>query len=363
MIITCNKCSTSFSLDDLLVKEEGSKVRCSVCKNIFTVFPGPGEAKQEPQALSGLTLESDGDDAFDASDDFGIHDNDLVLEEPSIIDEDVGDDDADDFSFEDDEFKFDDHKDPQGPEPDDESLEFEDDDIEFETEPDEDSDGIEFELMDDEPGSIDFEGDEPGLEMETQIPDMDSRTEDQSPEDVAFEDESSTEEGEFELEFDVEDDAEIEGFEDEPEEPALEMEMETEAEEAGLSLDYAGLKDEEGKDDEHTLMAPEDDFSGYDAVLEQKTEPEDEILVEEETIGVEDIPEREEIAVVEPQRPASTEPARAGRRKKKPLVGAPVLVLMLIALLVVGAYIASVMTGYNIPYLSDLKIPIVEQYL
>jgi hypothetical protein len=51
------------------------------------------------------------------------------------------------------------------------------------------------------------------------------------------------------------------------------------------------------------------------------------------------------------------------RRKRKPLVGAPVLVLLLIALLVIGAYIASIMTGYKIPYLSDIKIPFIEQYL
>ncbi|PIE70561.1 MAG: hypothetical protein CSA22_07405 [Deltaproteobacteria bacterium] len=41
MIITCQECQTSFSLDDSLIKPSGSKVRCSVCKNIFLAYPEP----------------------------------------------------------------------------------------------------------------------------------------------------------------------------------------------------------------------------------------------------------------------------------------------------------------------------------
>ena len=39
MVITCEKCNTSFNLDDSLVNESGTKVRCSMCKHIFTAFP------------------------------------------------------------------------------------------------------------------------------------------------------------------------------------------------------------------------------------------------------------------------------------------------------------------------------------
>src|SRR6056297_3895783 len=39
MIITCEVCSTQFVLDDALIKPEGSKVRCSKCRHIFTAFP------------------------------------------------------------------------------------------------------------------------------------------------------------------------------------------------------------------------------------------------------------------------------------------------------------------------------------
>ena len=39
MIVDCEKCDSKFNLDDTLIQENGSKVRCSVCKHIFTVFP------------------------------------------------------------------------------------------------------------------------------------------------------------------------------------------------------------------------------------------------------------------------------------------------------------------------------------
>lgn len=39
MIVDCEKCDSKFTLDDTLIQESGSKVRCSVCKHIFTVFP------------------------------------------------------------------------------------------------------------------------------------------------------------------------------------------------------------------------------------------------------------------------------------------------------------------------------------
>ncbi|MDR2349496.1 MAG: zinc-ribbon domain-containing protein, partial [Deltaproteobacteria bacterium] len=41
MIITCAQCQTRFRVDDGLIKETGTRVRCSNCQNVFTVFhPG-----------------------------------------------------------------------------------------------------------------------------------------------------------------------------------------------------------------------------------------------------------------------------------------------------------------------------------
>ena len=56
MIITCEECSTTFSLDGTNLKPSGSKVQCSKCKNIFTAYPAvPAEiSKESASALSDL---------------------------------------------------------------------------------------------------------------------------------------------------------------------------------------------------------------------------------------------------------------------------------------------------------------------
>ncbi len=46
MIIQCEKCQTKFRLDDSRVTDKGVKVRCTKCKNVFTV------RKEEPEAES-----------------------------------------------------------------------------------------------------------------------------------------------------------------------------------------------------------------------------------------------------------------------------------------------------------------------
>lgn len=43
MIIECKECGSKFKLDEGLLREEGSKVRCSVCKSVFRTYP-PGVA-------------------------------------------------------------------------------------------------------------------------------------------------------------------------------------------------------------------------------------------------------------------------------------------------------------------------------
>ena len=39
MIITCDECNSSFSVGDNLIKESGSKVRCSKCDAVFVAYP------------------------------------------------------------------------------------------------------------------------------------------------------------------------------------------------------------------------------------------------------------------------------------------------------------------------------------
>ncbi len=58
MIIECEKCHTKFNLDENLLKETGSKVRCSICKNVFTAFPP--EAEPEIEEISAKKAEETG---------------------------------------------------------------------------------------------------------------------------------------------------------------------------------------------------------------------------------------------------------------------------------------------------------------
>lgn len=52
MIITCTECQTRFRLADEKLKPGGTKVRCSVCQQIFTVFPPAAAPAAAPVAAS-----------------------------------------------------------------------------------------------------------------------------------------------------------------------------------------------------------------------------------------------------------------------------------------------------------------------
>ncbi len=55
MIVQCDQCSTRFKLDDAKIKESGTKVRCSKCKQVFVVKKeAPQEEADFDSILSGL---------------------------------------------------------------------------------------------------------------------------------------------------------------------------------------------------------------------------------------------------------------------------------------------------------------------
>jgi len=59
MIINCEKCDSKFNLDENLLNENGSKVRCSVCKSIFMVMPPePEEDSLNPPLEETVDLDS-----------------------------------------------------------------------------------------------------------------------------------------------------------------------------------------------------------------------------------------------------------------------------------------------------------------
>ncbi|MEJ2168442.1 MAG: DUF3426 domain-containing protein [Desulfobacterales bacterium] len=51
MIITCEECNSSFNVNDSLIKDGGSKVRCSKCDSVFVAYP--------PMSDDDLALDSD----------------------------------------------------------------------------------------------------------------------------------------------------------------------------------------------------------------------------------------------------------------------------------------------------------------
>jgi len=49
MIIKCKKCNSGFNFNENLLKKEGSTVRCSVCRNVFKVFPPEPDIFEMPR--------------------------------------------------------------------------------------------------------------------------------------------------------------------------------------------------------------------------------------------------------------------------------------------------------------------------
>jgi len=71
MIITCKECKTKFNLDDSIVKETGTKVRCSVCKDVFTAYPSPEVEQLRREEMLAEAEQALAGDAEDLIEGFG----------------------------------------------------------------------------------------------------------------------------------------------------------------------------------------------------------------------------------------------------------------------------------------------------
>ena len=131
MILTCEKCDTSFSFDENLIKPSGSKVRCSKCRNVFVVHPpaptaqedtGSEDLPSDTAAAAGVTglddldlsaieksldldIDQEPDAGLAAAGDVAMDDNDLNLDAADFAAvADIGaitaDSDTDDLNFE-----------------------------------------------------------------------------------------------------------------------------------------------------------------------------------------------------------------------------------------------------------------------
>lgn len=67
MIVQCQNCRTKFNIDESLIKEEGTKVRCSQCENVFSVFPQ--EQIETEDAATEIPQQSDAGAEMDLTDD------------------------------------------------------------------------------------------------------------------------------------------------------------------------------------------------------------------------------------------------------------------------------------------------------
>lgn len=299
MIITCKKCSTSFNLDDSLVKDTGSKVRCSVCKDIFTAFPQgmapvedlsvepepipqeeTGEAPAFDEGLDDdFSLEEAGDDTDDELD-FNIDDKDLSLEDTSLsLDEEEPEEEAIEplDVEEDDTFEMEES-----------SLELEEPSVEMEPEPEEtgsmelEESSLELEDFEEDSGDDDLGLEPPALEMEDDSPEEDPGLE--------LEMESSDEE---DSSLDLELDGDDFSFDDDGDDDGVTPLPEEEDDDDELSFEDDGLTLEEQEDDafddlefeeESSLTLESDEGDQEEAsTLEMDESPEDVAALEEST--------------------------------------------------------------------------------
>ena len=113
MIITCQKCSTSYNLDETLLKPEGTRVRCTLCKYIFKAYPQLEtslEHKQNYLASSQNEIESQIDSSLAHTDEMEFPDDLAKALERNLNDDDFDDEEITDqlppnlvFEIEDDE--------------------------------------------------------------------------------------------------------------------------------------------------------------------------------------------------------------------------------------------------------------------
>ncbi len=89
MVITCENCQSKFNLDENLIKESGSKVRCSNCQHVFTAYRPAVEDEQ------GVDAGVEEQRAAQPSDQLSEESLDFDLFESE------GEDDGEDFSLED----------------------------------------------------------------------------------------------------------------------------------------------------------------------------------------------------------------------------------------------------------------------
>ncbi len=304
MLVTCENCNAKFKLDESLIKESGSKVRCSKCRHVFTAYrPSSSEADlmSEPDLDSDLSELSD--ESEEASLDFGLFDTEGGNDEELSL-EDFGLEDAPESGA---------------------KSGVSDDAV------------SEDEITAADLGFDDAAGEDVSDTSGADLPAEEEAEEDLSLDDLALEDEgmeAETTEGreeEISLEgLSFEEDA-AEGETDRLSEDASEQDLSFD--ELSLETDSADEVSMEG--DAQDASAEETEFSIPDDVPVASMEDGDESAE----------PEAEEA-------PSMPPPAETAKRKT---VGAPLLIVLILVLAAGGGYL-----GYTLVKGGDINLPFLE---
>ena len=382
MIITCKACNASFNLNESLLKPEGSKVRCSKCKEVFIAYPPapPKEAEKPNEIISDLELKQVTEDTEAGQlDDSGSGELDLPDLEKLFAEEEI----------------------PEKEGYADEAIEDFDLDLDLAPEPEEAPEDIEEEAKLEEPDELDLSDMEELLDV-TEVPEKEGDTDEAIEDfdldlDLAPEPEEAPHDIEEEAKFGEPDELDLSDIEelldleepeteekDEPDEVELELDMgaepdiekapeDVEASVESEELEEVDLSDiermfeteeEEAEEEAEPVDSPlPEETSGteLDEIEEEADEPETIESFETEEIEreftIEDTDQddlsEEEIADVQPAVAKAT-PAMKKRISK------PLIVLLIFALLGGGCYGVYVLLDFmniEIPFVSDYFKP------
>ncbi len=325
MIITCNECDTRFNIDESLLKQTGSKVRCSKCKNVFLAYPS--SLSEELDKSGEVETESQETDLSDIDNLFEIDEGLKVENEPEESELDLELDLEPEIN--------------ETPAETEAELELElDDKNSSEISAGEESEGIELTMDEafEENTKVEEKPEEAGLELELDL--------DLEPE---IDETQAETEAELELELDDKTDSEISAKEEpegiEPEEIEIAKETETKIEES--KQEDIDQDKTPGEDTAEKIEKEEESSKTFNMGVtpdEQEAEK-----------AIEPIDKAEKGALTE-----KSEPPKVAANKR---ISMPVLLLLLAALLISGAYGTYVLldsVGINIPFVSDLLKPEVQ---
>ena len=376
MIITCKACNASFNLNESLLKPEGSKVRCSKCKEVFIAYPPAPtkEAEKPTEIISDLELKQVTEDTETGQlDDSVPGELDLPDLEKLFAEEEI----------------------PEKEGYADEAIEDFDLDLDLAPEPEEAPDDIEEEAKLEEPDELDL-SDMEGLLDVTEVPEKEGDTDEAIEDfdldlDLAPEPEEAPDDIEEEAKLEEPDELDLSDIEelldleepeteekDEPDEVELELDMGAEPdiekvlEDVEASVESEELEEVDLSDIERMFETEEEAAEPVDSPLPEETSGTELDEIEEEAdepetvesseteeieqkfafedIGQDDLSE-EEIADVQPV-VAKTKPAMKKRISK------PLIALLILVLLGGGCYGIYVLLDFM-----NIKIPFVSDYL